>query len=142
MAPRGGSHDEGSPAVSSAGRSLPPDSSGGFEVEHDGRRRPFMRGILVHSLMARGVGFDKAYDAASLIRERFSGRTAVPKDEVAKAVREILGDEPFQEDRKVPMPVDITITGGGRRLPFSKGVLSQSLLAAAIDPNDAFDVAR
>ncbi len=101
-----------------------------------------MRGILVHSLMARGVGFDKAYDAASLIRERFSGRTAVPKDEVAKAVQEILGDEPFQEDRRVPMPVDITITGGGRRLPFSKGVLSQSLLAAAIDPNDAFDVAR
>ena len=27
-------------------------------------------------------------------------------------------------------------------MPFSKGHLSQSLLAAALDPNDAFDVAR
>ena len=36
----------------------------------------------------------------------------------------------------------ITITGRGRGLPFSKGILSQSLLAAAIEPNDAFDVAR
>ena len=32
--------------------------------------------------------------------------------------------------------------GAGRDRPFSKGVLSQSLLAAAIDPADAFEVAR
>ena len=30
----------------------------------------------------------------------------------------------------------------GSGSPFSKGILSQSLLAAAIEPNDAFDVAR
>jgi 2-phosphoglycerate kinase len=34
------------------------------------------------------------------------------------------------------------ILGRGEGQPFSKGVLSQSLLAAAIDPNDAFDVSR
>ena len=101
-----------------------------------------MRGIMVHSLMARGVGFDEAYRTASLVRDRFSDRAVVSRNEVAKTVHEILGDEPFQEERRVPMPVDITITGSGQRLPFSKGVLSQSLLAAAIEPNDAFDVAR
>lgn len=101
-----------------------------------------MRGILVHSLMARGVGFDRAYHAASLIRERFAGSAAVSKEEIAKSVQEIVGDEPFNEDRPIPLPPDITITEGGIQRPFSKGLLSQSLLAAAIDPNDAFDVAR
>jgi len=101
-----------------------------------------MRGILVHSLITRGVGFDEAYRVANLIRDRFTGRSAVPVIEVVKAVQEILKEDPFQEDQRVPKTVDITITGKGRRLPFSKGVLSQSLLAAAIDPNDAFDVAR
>lgn len=37
---------------------------------------------------------------------------------------------------------DILITGAGDGLPFSKGVLSQSLLASAIDPHDAFAAAR
>ena len=30
------------------------------QVEESGTRRPFMRGIMVHSLMSRGVEFEKA----------------------------------------------------------------------------------
>ena len=37
---------------------------------------------------------------------------------------------------------DIAVTARGRGAPFSKGFLSQSLLAAAIDPTRAFEVAR
>lgn len=40
------------------------------------------------------------------------------------------------------MPVDIVVTGSGAGLPFSKGVLSQSLLATAIDIAEAVTVAR
>jgi 2-phosphoglycerate kinase len=36
----------------------------------------------------------------------------------------------------------IRIADGGTDVPFSKGILSQSLLAAAIEPGDAFDAAR
>jgi 2-phosphoglycerate kinase len=54
----------------------------------------------------------------------------------------ILGDAPFEADAHLPPPPKVTIRGTGKGVPFSKGVLSQSLLAAAIDPNDAFDVAR
>lgn len=111
-------------------------------VDDAGRRRPFMRGIMVHSLMARGVTFEDAFRTANEVRDRVRGRSLVPKAEIAKAVREILGNEPFQEDRRLPLSPDITVTGRGKGLPFSKGILSQSLLAAAIEANDAFDVAR
>jgi 2-phosphoglycerate kinase len=64
----------------------------------------------------------------------------VPKQELAAAIADRLGQpEAAYEPQLSP---DIVVTGHGKGMPFSKGILSQSLLAAAIDPNDAFDVAR
>jgi 2-phosphoglycerate kinase len=125
-------------------RPVRPDrASRRITVDGDGKPRPFMRGIMVHSLMARGVPFEDAFRTANEVRTRIGTRASVDKREIAVWIREILGNEPFQEERRVPIPVDISILGPtGKGLPFSKGVLSQSLLAAAIDPNDAFDVAR
>jgi 2-phosphoglycerate kinase len=111
-------------------------------VEDASNRRPFMRGIMVHSLMARGIAFAEAYRTANQIRERLRGRLVVPKAELAKAVLEICGPPIDRVEPAPPAADEITITGRGRGLPFSKGILSQSLLAAAIEPNDAFDVAR
>jgi len=111
-------------------------------VEDASHRRPFMRGIMVHSLMARGVAFEEAYRTANQIHERLRGRLVVPKAEIAKAVLELCGPAAGRAAPEPPAADEITITGRGRGLPFSKGILSQSLLAAAIEPNDAFDVAR
>jgi 2-phosphoglycerate kinase len=110
-------------------------------VEDSTGRRPFMRGIMVHSLMAHGISFEDAYRTADRIRDRIRDRLVVPKDELPKAVLEMLGPQVERVEPQLPS-LDITITGGSRGRPFSKGILSQSLLAAAIDPNDAFDVAR
>lgn len=111
-------------------------------VDDGERRRPFMRGIMVHSLLARGVDFETAYRTADQVHERLRGRDVVPKDELRRHVRELLGSEPFLEDHRLVPPEVIQVTGGSQRRPFSQGVLSQSLLAAALDPNEAFDVAR
>jgi 2-phosphoglycerate kinase len=111
-------------------------------VEDGGSRRPFMRGIMVHSLMARGIPFEEAYRTADRIRERLRGRSVVPKEELAKAVLELLGPQSDRVETAPRAADEITVTGRGKGLPFSKGILSQSLFAAAIDPNDAFDVAR
>jgi 2-phosphoglycerate kinase len=126
------------------GQSAPRSPRGGRRilVEDASGRRPFMRGIMVHSLMARGVSFEDAYETANEVRRRIGGRQVVPKGEIAKSVREILGEEPFREDRRFPLPPNISVNADGHDAPFSKGILSQSLLAAALDPNDAFDVAR
>jgi 2-phosphoglycerate kinase len=112
-------------------------------VEDAAGRRPFMRGIMVHSLMARGVDFEVALETAEEVRRRVGGRGLVERDELAKLVREILGEEVLAEHQP-PLPplARILVTSEGRRpVPFSKGTLSQSLLAASIDPIDAFDVA-
>ncbi len=101
-----------------------------------------MRGIMIHALMARGVGFDEATETANTVRDRLWSRDVVTKGEISSELRDILGDAPFADDHALPVPVDIMIIEKGGAQPFSKGVLSQSLLAAAIDPHDAFDVAR
>jgi 2-phosphoglycerate kinase len=112
-------------------------------VEEEGARRPFMRGIMIHSLMARGVPFEDAYKTADRVRARIRGRSDVSRSELADLVREILGEEALGP-APISLPPDVWVIKdeGGRATPFSKGILSQSLLAAALDPQDAFDVAR
>ena len=113
-------------------------------VEDAAGRRPFMRGIMVHSLMARGVDFEVAYATANQVRGRIAGRESVQRSDLAKLVREIL-DEDMLRDHQPPLPPlggRILVSSDSRSgAPFSKGTLSQSLLAASIDPNDAFEVA-
>ncbi len=112
-------------------------------VEDAAGRRPFMRGIMIHSLLARGVPFEDAFRCAREVRDRIRGQSIVRREELARLVTAILGDSasrPADERRVAPPP--LLVTGGGRRIPFSEGTLSQSLLAAAIDPDQAFDVAR
>ena len=122
--------DRGTKADSVRGRIL---------VEDKGRRRPFMRGIMIHSLMARGVDFEDAYRTANEVRARIGAKSPIPKAELAAAVAEILGPTPAEV---LHVPPEVLITGHGTGRPFSKGILSQSLLAAAIDLGDAFEVAR
>jgi 2-phosphoglycerate kinase len=114
-----------------------------LSVEHQAGRRPFMRGILVHSLMARGLSFEDAYGVANAVRERLRGRRLVSLAEIAEKVGEILRESHLlEEPRPIAVGPAIRVTGPAGSAPFSKGFLSQSLLAAAIEPNDAFDVAR
>jgi 2-phosphoglycerate kinase len=114
-------------------------------VEDEAGRRPFMRGIMVHSLMSRGVSFDDAYRVASAVREKIRGRGVVSPKDLVRAAREFLGAPETSEDYpRIRLPKPVMVKGGGKRkaTPFSKGLFSQSLLAAAIEPADAFDVAR
>ncbi|MCZ6782738.1 MAG: zeta toxin family protein [Proteobacteria bacterium] len=112
-------------------------------VEVGGARRPFMRGIMVHSLMARGVSFDEAYRTAEEVRERVRGHGVVRPSELARLITDILGEKALADHGPpASLPASIQVTTRKRSTPFSKGTLSQSLLAAALDLGDAFDVAR
>jgi 2-phosphoglycerate kinase len=123
-----------------------PPAAGGRDrifVEHESGPRPFMRGILVHSLMARGLPFEDAFRAANATRDRLRGRGLVSRDALADIVDEVLQEGHLLEEMR-PLTVGpaIRVSTPTDSAPFSKGFLSQSLLAAAIEPNDAFDVAR
>jgi 2-phosphoglycerate kinase len=100
-----------------------------------------MRGIMVHSLMARGVTFEDAYATADSVGERIRGRGSVQRIELSKIVQEFLGDA-YEHEPPIPVPVLVAVEGNRGRTPFSKGTLSQSLLAASLEPDDAFEVAR
>lgn len=123
----------------------PPGGRERIFVEHESGRRPFMRGILVHSLMARGLSFENSYRAANAVRERLRGRALVPVAELTEAIDATLAEQHLLEDARPPAmgpAIRVTSHSPAGSAPFSKGFLSQSLLAAAIEPDDAFDVAR
>jgi 2-phosphoglycerate kinase len=103
-------------------------------------RRPFMRGIMVHSLMARGVSFEDALATAEHVRERIKNRSEVDRAELAEMAEELVG-EAFQHQPPIPVPPILHVVDDDREVPFSKGTLAQSLLASSIEPNDAWDVA-
>ncbi len=117
----------------------------------DGRRllvqvgdaeRPFMRGIMVHSLLARGVPFDAAYKTAERIRQQVRDRGVVTAAELSKLVdQELSGEDGGRVFTPAPPPAIGVVDDSGRAVPFSKGILAQSLLAASIDGADAFQVA-
>lgn len=113
-------------------------------VEDSRGRRPFMRGILLHALTARGLGFEEAVATADRVRDRIQGEPVIARSQLAKIVAEVLGEKtPDSHQPPLPIPPEIQVLSPeGEPQPFSKGTLSQSLLAASLDPNDAFDVAR
>jgi len=112
-------------------------------VEDGDRRRPYMRGIMVHSLMARGGRYEDALETAEAVLKRFGAQDMVTREELAREVADYWNSH-FSDPLTDPagIPQTITVVGEGATTPFSKGMLSQSLLAAAIDPTDAYDVAR
>lgn len=115
---------------SSGSRTLVKDEQGG---------RPFMRGIMIHALTRRGVPYEDAFAAAQKVREQLKGRESIRRSELARLIEKALpGDLPPPP----PELIDpIRIVDHDPPVPFSKGVLSQSLLAAGIDPAEAADVA-
>ncbi len=102
-----------------------------------------MRGILVQSLVSRGVPFDVALSTATEIRDRIVDRDSVEPGDLAKLIEELLSDryELEVDDRPLREPPVVTLhKGRGQR--FSKGLLVASLQGAGLDLSDAFDVAR
>jgi 2-phosphoglycerate kinase len=111
-------------------------------VEDGAGRRPFMRGIMVHSLLSRGASFDEAFRTATAVRDKIRGREVVQRDELAALVTELVGPSLEALPAPAAMPPGVEVIDSNGPSPFSKGILAQSLLAAAIDPDDAFAVAR
>ncbi len=108
---------------------------------------PFSRGILTQSLMDIGLEFQEAYRLTIKVRGTIKGRETIDKEELARIVEGVLLKEYGEETRlsyrtrKHP-PVSILVQDGDSGFPFSKGILSQSIQAAGLEPNNAYDVAR
>ncbi|HEB88203.1 MAG TPA: hypothetical protein ENI85_01410 [Deltaproteobacteria bacterium] len=104
--------------------------------------RPFMRGILVHSLTEQGFSFEDAYAVSQAVWQQVRDRESVTKKELRELVAEfsvatstggIERDDPAFDD-------GLDVLGKDGRWPFSQGRLQHSLLAAGIEPRAAFEV--
>jgi len=111
-------------------------------VDDDGVRRPFMLGILVHSLTESGLSFEDAYSVSRQIWAEIRDRSIVTKDELRDLVAEFAaatGAYPFE----APSPAlggPLEVSGSNGRWPFNQMRLQQSLLAAGLEPRRAFEV--
>jgi len=106
--------------------------------------RPFMRGILVQSLVSRGVPFDVALETATAIRDRIAAEREVRVGELSRLVDELLDDR-YDLDARRPLSISDpprVLEGTGSGSPFSKGILAVSLMGAGLEPDEAHDAAR
>ncbi len=113
----------------------------------DGDRTPFLRGILVQSLMNVGLSFDEAYPLAQKVRDELRDTEEIASTELKNKVAGLL-EERFGKIRRVnyethpSVEAEILVHTPTRSQPFSVGLLSHSLETCAIEPQLAQEGAR
>jgi len=113
----------------------------------DGDRTPFLRGILVQSLVNVDLAFDDAYDLAQTIRNDLQDMREITTVELKGRVAALLEKQHGSDKRKLyeaeaESKSGIVVHTPTRSKPFSVGVLAHSLETCAIPPEMAMQGAR
>jgi 2,3-bisphosphoglycerate-independent phosphoglycerate mutase len=114
-------------------------------VNSSGTRHRFLRGMVTHDLVQRGLDFEAAYEIARGVRDRLSEREEVTTAEIRQAIIEQL-QEKYGE--KLPASLHVRkrlaprvhVIYHGQRQPFSRGLLARSIHAAGVDLDRAYDL--
>ena len=113
----------------------------------DGDRTPFLRGILVQSLMNVGLSFDEAYQLAQKVRDELRDTDEITAGALKRKVAGLL-EARFGRSRRMKYEArpaaeaDILVHTPTRSEPFSIGLLAHSLEGCAIEPDVALEGAR
>lgn len=128
-------------------KDLPEKDTGSLHVvSATGARTRFLRGMVTHDLVRRGVEFEEAYATARDVRDALEGREEVDKSElrelIAGALSKRLGTEVISEltepNEAVPL---LEVVTKGRTHPFSKGLLAETIYASGVPPEHAYRLA-
>lgn len=116
--------------------------SGGDEV-------PFLRGILVQSLLSAGLSFKDAYSTARTLRESLENDTVITTTELRDRVaRQLERDfspairRDYETESRTERQQKIIVSSDRGASPFSAGILTRSLEACVVDRKSAIEVAR
>ena len=115
--------------------------------EPEGDRSPFLRGILVRSLVETGLVFEDAYELAQAIRDELQEGREITSTELKIKVAELLEARHGSQIR-ILYEADphgdpgIIVHTPTRSVPFSVGILAHSLETCAIPPELAMQGAR
>lgn len=114
-------------------------------IDSAGRRQRFLRGMITHDLVLRGVEFDQAYAVSRAIRDEVGDRETVTtpelRDMIERQLEKLLGAE-LPATLKAPVKKEpaAMVRHEGREQPFSRGLLASSLRAAGIEPDRAYSL--
>jgi 2-phosphoglycerate kinase len=115
--------------------------------ESEGNRSPFLRGILVQSLVNAGLAFDEAYELAQAVRNDLQERQEITSTELKDGVAELLEERHGSQKRQLyetgpRNEPGIIVHTPTRSTPFSVGILAHSLETCSIPPGMAMQGAR
>ncbi|MCX8089280.1 MAG: ATP cone domain-containing protein, partial [Meiothermus ruber] len=115
------------------------------------RRRPFSKGVLVRSLEDAGFSMREAQTIARSLENRLrrSGVRSIDADElerrIAAEIEELFGPAArnrYAGRQALAGEIFVEEGEGEPRVPFSKGVLAQSVMAVGLSPDAAYRLAR
>ena len=115
----------------------------------DGKKRiPFMRGMLVHYLIERGFSYEDARAVANAVRASLGKVELVRKKDmvqlVNKAIRKQVGSYEAGDlifwERQPTTTIIVERKSGSR--PFSKELLSDSIQASGLAPDQSYEIAQ
>jgi len=112
-------------------------------ISSTGERQRFLRGMVTHDLVLRGVDFDQAYAISRAIRDEVGERQTVTTAEIRDLIEVHLerlfgADLPATLKAPVKKEPAAMVLHEGREQPFSRGLLAGSLRAAGIEPDRAY----
>jgi len=114
-------------------------------VNSAGERHRFLRGMVTHDLVLRGLEFEDAYAAARGVRERLRDAEEVTTAEIRQAIieqlKEMYGEDlPASLHQRKRLAPRVHVVYHGQPQPFSRGLLSRSLHAAGVDLDRAYEL--
>lgn len=116
-------------------------------VASNGEKVPFLRGILVQSLVEAGLGFEDAYAMAQRVREAVAAVDGMPAGELREVVAEHLEQHCGKDIRRAYEVSqaghrEILVRTPSSAAPFSVGLMSRYLEGCAIEREQALSCAR
>ena len=116
--------------------------------EPGGARVPFLRGILVQSLLSAGLSFKDAYGTARAIRKSLANDTVITTAELSARVAKQLEKDfspavrhNYEAEADSEHQQKIIVHTPRGNSPFSAGILTRSLEACLIDRKSAGEIA-
>ncbi len=115
--------------------------------EPEGDRTPFLKGILVQSLVNAGLAFEEAYELAQAVRDDLQETEEISSTELRDRVAALL-EKNYSSEKRTLYEVrprsepGIIVHTPTRSVPYSTGILAHSLETCAIPPEMAIQGAR
>ncbi|MBG55705.1 MAG: hypothetical protein CL935_01070 [Deltaproteobacteria bacterium] len=116
-------------------------------IRPDNSKHRFMRGMLAHKLIQRGLSFDQAYQISKDARSYFQQQSEVTTESLMSSVDELIVARYGQEVLKglnselFPSGKQISVYRRNTSAPFSKGLLTQSITSSGVKPEEAYQIA-